>query len=132
MPFKPGQSGNTAQQFKPGKSGNPSGRKSGTKNWSSIIQKLLANEDFANKVIAKKPSWWNNLPNKNLAEIIVAAMAIAAAGGEIAAAEWLRKTGYGNTGKYVPDHDPEPAFSPTPRLKIILPVKIVEEVVTSS
>lgn len=119
MPFKPGQSGNPNRQFKPGKSGNPKGRKAGTKNWSTIIQKLLADEDFADNVINNKPSWWNNLPNKNLAEIIVATMAIkAAVYGDVAAATWLRVTGYGNTGKYIPKSD-ELEFTGKPSLKVI-------------
>jgi hypothetical protein len=83
-------------QIKKGEVRNPKGKQEGVKNWSTVVQQLLADEDFANKVISKKPSWWTNLPNKNLANIIASAMLIKAAGGDDKAAKWVRETGFGN------------------------------------
>lgn len=94
--WKKGKSANPKKQIKKGEVRNPKGRPEGIKNWSTVVQSLLADEDFADKIIAKKPSWWTNLPNKNLANIIASAMLIKAAGGDDKAAKWVRETGFGN------------------------------------
>lgn len=82
--------------FKPGQSGNPKGRPKGVKNWSTIVQQLLADEQLIDKVIGKKPSYWDNLPSKNAANAIVVAMIINALQGDKKAADWLRKAGFGD------------------------------------
>lgn len=65
-------------------------------NLSTLVKKLLDDPDLADKVITKKPSWWDSLPNKNLGEAVAIAMTIAAVNGESRAANWLRKTGWGD------------------------------------
>lgn len=80
--------------FVKGKTGNPNGRPKGVKNWSTIIQKLLADEELADKVVKTKPSYWNSLPAKNGATLIVVAMMIKAMAGDKNAADWLAKTGF--------------------------------------
>lgn len=87
---------NNLQSFKKGVSGNPKGRPKGLKNWSSIVQQLLADEKLIDKVVAKKPAYWDDLPTKNGANAIVVAMMIRAMQGEQKAADWLRKTGFGD------------------------------------
>lgn len=82
--------------FKKGQSGNPKGRPKGVKSWSTIVQGLLADPEFADKIISQKPGWWDNLPNKNLAEVITTAMIVKAVSGDDKAARWLSKTGYGD------------------------------------
>lgn len=85
--------------FKPGQSGNPAGRPKGIKNWSVIVQNLLGDEELFEKVIASdknKPAWLDQLKNKNAASAIVVAMQIRAVGGDNRAADWLRKTGFGD------------------------------------
>lgn len=82
--------------FKPGQSGNPKGRPKGTKNWASIVQKLLSDEELLDKILTKKPHYWDTLPTKNAANAIVIAMIIKSLSGDKNAAEWLRKTGFGD------------------------------------
>ncbi len=75
---------------------NRAGRKPGIRNWSTIVQNLLADEELLDKHLAKKPSYWNDLPNKNAANAIGMAMIIRAMSGDKNSAEWLRKTGFGD------------------------------------
>lgn len=84
--------------FPKGVSGNPKGRPKGVKNWSTVVQQLLADESFLDKVIASKetPAYWDFLPTKNGANAIVAALMVKAMEGDHKAAEFLRKTGYGD------------------------------------
>lgn len=82
--------------WQPGQSGNPAGMKKGTRSWSTIVQSLLEDEDLADKVISKKPAWWDALPQKNFGNAIVVAMQVKAASGDSKAATWLRKTGFGD------------------------------------
>lgn len=75
---------------------NPKGKTKGVKNWSTIVRQLLADEEFADKILNKKPGWWDSLPNKNLGMAIAAAMMQNALAGNPKAAEWIRKTGFGD------------------------------------
>lgn len=90
-------------QFKPGRSGNPAGKPVGTISLSNIVQKLLEDPEFAEKVVEKKEGWWQSLPNKNLAEAMTTAMILKAIDGDKMAAEWVRKTGFGD--KLTIDHE---------------------------
>lgn len=82
--------------FQPGQSGNPKGRPKGIKNWSTVVQQLLADENLLDKVVTTKPSYWNDLPTRNAANAIVVSMIIMAMKGDKSAAEWLRKSGFGD------------------------------------
>jgi len=90
--------GNTEnlKSWKPGQSGNPKGRPKGVKNWSTVVQQLLADENLMDKISKSKPSYWDSLPTKNAANAIVVAMIIEALKGKKEAAEWLRKAGFGD------------------------------------
>jgi hypothetical protein len=81
--------------WKKGQSGNPKGRPKGTKNWSTIVQRILADEELMDKISKNKPSYWSELPEKNAANAIIVAMVVEALKGNHKAADWLRKTGYG-------------------------------------
>jgi hypothetical protein len=83
-------------RWKAGQSGNPKGRPKGIKNWSTLVQELLDDAALADKLLAKKPSWWDKLPGKNAGHAIVVAMMIEAMNGDTKAATWLRRTGYGD------------------------------------
>ncbi|HEX8182606.1 MAG TPA: DUF5681 domain-containing protein [Candidatus Saccharimonadales bacterium] len=83
-------------RFKPGVSGNIKGRPKGSQNIATIVKQLLDDEDLAGKVLARKPSYWQHLPNKNFAYAIVTVMMLKAMGGDVRAATWLRVTGFGN------------------------------------
>lgn len=82
--------------FQKGVSGNPKGRPKNVKNWSTVVQQLLADEKLIDKVVTTKPAYWNELPTKNAANAIVVSMIILAMQGKKEAAEWLRKAGYGD------------------------------------
>ena len=82
--------------FQPGQSGNPDGRPKGILNWSDLVRTLLEDDSLAEKLLTKKPEWWSNLPQKNAGHAIVVAMMIQSLNGDVKAATWLRRTGYGD------------------------------------
>ena len=92
-------------RFKPGQSGNPKGRPKGTKNWATIVQEVLGDEDLADKVLAQKPEYWEALHTKNFGYAIVVAMCIKGLGGDVRAFEALRKAGYGDKVEISSDDD---------------------------
>ena len=99
--------------FPPGVSGNPAGRPKGSKNFTTVIQKLLNDKAFVDKVISKKPSWWKDLPknSRNGLNAVTTAMMIKAMGGDSGAANWLARHGYGD--KLMVGNDPD---NPLPML----------------
>lgn len=101
MTFQPGKSGNQATMFKPGQSGNPAGRPKELKNWSTLVRQVLADENILAELVKtlppkKVPKWFADLPDKRLGNAIIVAMAIKAVSGDDKAANFLRKTGYGD------------------------------------
>lgn len=103
-----GEFPNPGTQFPPGKSGNPEGRPKGSLNWSTVVKKILEDEKLVDKVLGKKPGWWEELPKKDAAHGIVVAMAIKALSGDKDAAKWLRETGFGNKLDVTSDDKPLP------------------------
>lgn len=96
-------------KFKPGQSGNPNGRPKGTSNWSTIVRRLLDDPNLADALVANKPAWWRHLPETKASHAIVAAMVGKAITGDYKAAEWLRKTGFGDKVDLAPDENtPKP------------------------
>jgi hypothetical protein len=93
-----------ATRFQPGVSGNKKGRPKGSLNLSTLVQQMLDDEDLADSVISRKPSYWRYLKNKNFASAIVTVMMIKAMTGDVQAATWLRMTGYGNKVEPARDH----------------------------
>lgn len=66
------------------------------RNLDKIIREILNDDDLVDKVIANQPDYWARLPAKNGAYIIATVMMVKAMGGDIKAADWIRKTGYGD------------------------------------
>lgn len=85
-------------RFKTGQSGNPKGKPKGIKSWSTIIRNLLADEALASKIQLdpELKALVESIPNKNGAHLIAIAMITRAIAGDRKAADWLRKTGYGD------------------------------------
>lgn len=106
--------------FQKGKSGNPKGRPKGIKNLSTVIQQILADEELVDKIVKAKPSYWNDLPSKNGANAIMAAMMINAMAGDHRAAAWIAKYGFGD--KLV--HEFEDGLFQTAKIEVeIVPTK---------
>ena len=95
---------------------NRNGRKKGVKNWGKVVQDLLADEELLQKMMGSKslPAYAEMLPNKDAANIIVATMLIKAIQGDMQAANWLRKTGFGDKVM----HDFDDGFFEKTKLKI--------------
>lgn len=66
------------------------------KNLDKIIREILDDDELVDKVIANQPEYWNRLPAKNGGYIIAVGMMVKAMGGDIKAADWIRKTGFGD------------------------------------
>jgi len=66
------------------------------KNLDKIIREILDDDTLVDKVIQNQPEYWNRLPSKNGGYIIATVMMVKAMGGDIKAAEWIRKTGFGD------------------------------------
>jgi hypothetical protein len=66
------------------------------RNLDKIIREILNDDEIVDQVIANQPDYWNRLPEKNGAYIIATVMMVKAMGGDIKAADWIRKSGYGD------------------------------------
>lgn len=66
------------------------------RNLDKIIREILNDDGIVDQVIANQPEYWGRLPAKNGAYIIATVMMVKAMGGDIKAADWIRKTGYGD------------------------------------
>ena len=66
------------------------------RNLDKVVRAILDDDTLVDKVIQNQPDYWNKLPAKNGAFIIATVMMVKAMGGDIKAAEWIRKTGFGD------------------------------------
>lgn len=66
------------------------------KNLDKIIREILDDDTLVDKVIQNQPEYWDRLPTKNGGYIIATVMMVKAMGGDIKAAEWIRKSGFGD------------------------------------
>lgn len=66
------------------------------RNLDRIVREILDDDTLVDKVIQNQPEYWGKLPTKNGAYIISTVMMVKAMGGDIKAAEWIRKTGFGD------------------------------------
>lgn len=94
---------------KKGEVRNPKGKPKGTLNWSTVVKRLLDDEEFYQKILAtnkKSPEWLKYIPTKNAAHAIASAMMVKAMSGDKKAADWLRKTGFGDKVDVTTDGKP--------------------------
>lgn len=83
------------EDYKLMKNGDVQQRKPSVKNLSKIVQEVLADPEWIDKVIRNQPDWWQGLPVKNAAYIMTTSMITMAMSGNLKAADWVRKTGFG-------------------------------------
>lgn len=83
----------------PSEAGKLGGRPKGSRNWSTVVQNLLDDEELFNTLVEnmeRKPRWLEPTGTKTLMQAVTVAQAIKAMGGSHFSAEWLRKTGWGD------------------------------------
>lgn len=66
------------------------------KNLDKIIREVLDDDELVDKVVQNQPEWWGRLPVKNAGYIMSTVMAVKAMGGDVKAAEWVAKRGFGD------------------------------------
>ena len=66
------------------------------KHLDRIVRDILNDDNLIDKVVRNQPEYWGQLPVKNGGYIIATVMMVKAMGGDIKAAEWIRRTGYGD------------------------------------
>lgn len=74
----------------------PKPTKKRPRNLDKIVREILDDDTLIDKVVSNQPEYWQRLPNKNGGYIIATVMMVKAMGGDIKAAEWIRKTGFGD------------------------------------
>lgn len=74
----------------------PEPKRKRPRNLDKIVRDILDDDELVDKVISNQPEYWGRLPAKNGAYIISTVMMVKAMGGDIKAAEWIRKTGFGD------------------------------------
>lgn len=74
----------------------PAPQKKRPRNLDKIVREILDDDTLVDKVISNQPEYWNRLPAKNGGYILATVMMVKAMGGDIKAAEWIRKTGFGD------------------------------------
>lgn len=101
-------------------------RKKPVRNLDKIVREVLSDEEIVDKIVQRQPEAWQNLPAKTGGYIIATTMMVKAMGGDIKAAEWIRKTGYGDKVSL----DSEGGFFQKDNftIKIVPPPKIEEGV----
>lgn len=83
-------------QIKPGQVLNPNGRPKGALSWSTVVKELLEDETLIEKIVKNPPAYIKTLNRKDAASIIAISMIAKAVSGDKQAADWLRKTGFGD------------------------------------
>lgn len=101
-------------------------KKKTVRNLDRIVREVLSDEEIVDKIVQRQPEAWQNLPAKTGGYIIATTMMVKAMGGDIKAAEWIRKTGYGDKVSL----DSEGGFFQKDNftIKIVPPPKIEEGV----
>lgn len=74
----------------------PTPAKKRPRNLDRIVRDILDDDSLVDKVIQNQPEYWGKLPAKNGGYIIATVMMVKAMGGDIKAADWIRKTGFGD------------------------------------
>lgn len=107
-------------QFKPGIDTHPPrpGKPKGHKNLSTYIQDYLDSD----QAIPYKRSKWRGKP----AQLIVGVMTAQAAKGDVKAADWLAKYGYGTKVDFTSGGEPIAFMNAVPRPQVIIEGEVLE------
>lgn len=85
-----------------GISGNPAGRKTGSKNVSTLVRELLEQEIDSSLLITEHMTQILGTTSKSYSKAIVTAIIIKAIEGDVRAADWLFEYGYKSSYDDVP------------------------------
>jgi hypothetical protein len=96
------------------------------KHLDRIVRDILDDDTLVDKVISNQPEYWQKLPSKNGGYIIATVMMVKAMGGDIKAAEWIRKTGFGDKVLLESDNG---FFSKSEFLIQVVPSKQISETI---
>ena len=70
------------------------------KNLDKIVREILNDDEIVDLVVSNQPEWWEKLKTKGIPKnpgyIISTVQTIKAMGGDAKAADWIRKTGWGD------------------------------------
>lgn len=97
------------------------------RNLDRIVRELLDDDSLIDKVVSNQPEYWSRLPNKNGGYIISTVMMVKAMGGDIKAAEWIRKTGFGDKVQLETDNG---FFAKSDFLIHVVPAKQITEAIS--
>lgn len=95
------------------------------RNLSKIVREVLDDETIVDAVVANQPEFWSRLPSKTGGYIIATTMMVKAMSGDAKAADWIRKTGFGD--KVVLESE-EGFFDKTSFTVQVLPAKSVDSI----
>ena len=98
------------------------------KHLDRIVREILDDDTLVDKVIQNQPEYWKRLPAKNGGYIISTVMMVKAMGGDIKAAEWIRKTGFGDRVQLETDNG---FFAKTDFTIQVIPSKTLSDVISS-
>lgn len=98
------------------------------KHLDRIVREILNDDTLVDKVIQNQPEYWKRLPAKNGGYIISTVMMVKAMGGDIKAAEWIRKTGFGDKVQLETDNG---FFSKTDFTIQVIPSKTLDDGISS-
>lgn len=103
-------------------------KKKRPRNLDKIVRDILDDDTLVDKVIQNQPEYWDRLPSKNGGYIISTVMMVKAMGGDIKAAEWIRKTGFGDKVLLESDNG---FFQKTDFTIQVVPSKTIEDGINS-
>ena len=98
------------------------------RNLDRIVREIMNDDELVDIVVANQPEWWSKIPHKNVGYIMSTVMAVKAMGGDIKAAEWIRKTGFGDKVQLETDNG---FFAKTDFTIQVVPSKTLEDGIDS-
>lgn len=102
------------------------------RNLDKIVREILNDEDIVDLVVSNQPEWWEKLKTKGIPKnpgyIITTVQTVKAMGGDAKAADWIRKTGWGDKVQLESDNG---FFSKTDFTIQVVPAKQLDDGIDS-